>query len=257
MLQTISSEELDQLSNQELASRMDQFICDSVIEKYGNIMDPYQSPSRIIVNKIFQSKHVQNFSIDKQREVCWLAFNTTLQLEYTLSTSTFKGVTVFGNNFSPFTSWRSPLFQINYSALRQFLIISSRITMECFMQLLYFLGEGERIKAKKSTFKHFKNWLNNSENPFSYFAVHLLKSYLFDRNHRTPEIHAATKLSKKALTLHNHFEKDETSNIELTNLMLNVWGPLIEILNDSKSFSHHFNDKEFDWFNTYLNGTNE
>jgi len=141
---------------------------------------------------------------------------------------------IYAPNYSEETTWNSPNIQIKSAALRQWGIVSSRISMECFMQLLHYLGEGERIRSKKSTFGAFKKWLLNADNPFSYFATHILKAFHFDRAYRTPEVHASSRLSQSIILMEKPTQEQKNSGTELTNIMLNVWNPLVEILNGNK-----------------------
>ena len=159
---------------------------------------------------------------------------------------------IFGPKYNEDTTWKSPNVQIRNAALRQWGIVSSRISTECFMQLLHYLGKGERINAKRSTFGSFKNWLLDAENPFSYFATHILKAFHYDRAHRTPEVHASSRLSKSIILMEKPNGEQGKSMLELTNIMLNVWNPLIEILNGIKcNFMSGVKD-DFDWLSVYL-----
>lgn len=86
------------------------------------------------------------------------------------------------------------------------------------MELLHYLGTGERIGAKNSTFQSFKKWLLDAENPFSYFATQILQAFHFDRKHRTPEVHAASKLSKDVILMEKpDSEKRNSGNVEIVD----------------------------------------
>ena len=121
------------------------------------------------------------------------------------------------------------------------------------MELVHFLGTGERINSNKSTFKSFKKWLQDAENPFSYFATHILRAFHFDRKYRTPEVHAASKLSGAVLRMHKPTSEDRNSSLELTTVMLNIWQPLIDILNGGKAYSMQGSEEDFKWLKSYLN----
>jgi hypothetical protein len=250
MIKPLSKDDLSKLSLEELAFRMDSIIQTSEKEKYNKIhyFEPYPS-----VKKIITSIHVNKMSKNEKRNICHLTFNCILQMKYTEFTSTAANHYIYGLGYDEEKSWLYPTMHIRNAALKQFNIISSRIEMECFMQLIHFLGTGKRIKSKKSTFKSFKKWLFDVENPFSYFAMHILKAFIFDRSHRTPEVHASSKLSKAILYMQKPTSEDQNESLELTNIMLNIWNPLLEILNKGKTYSITGNEKDFEWLKSYLN----
>ena len=172
-MQSLTKEELAQLSNDELASRMDTILLEKELENYGQEIVALNKVFRDMrsVVTILNTPYVQKLDEPKKRKICYLTFNTLLQMEYTSFTSGAKNHYIYRHTSTRKVDWSSSSTQVNNAALTQFGIISSRISMECFMQLLHYLGTGEEIKAK-STFKAFKKWLNNPNNPFSYFAIH-------------------------------------------------------------------------------------
>ena len=253
-MKSITLEELAHLSNDELALRMDTILVNKEVEIYG-----IQSLKR---NEIFHklnsvvtilnTKYVKALNEVKQRKICYLTFNTLLQMEYTSFTSEAKNHYIYPNGI---VNWSSSSSQIRNAALTQFSIISSRITMECFMQLLHYLDTGEEIKAK-STFKAFKKWLNNPNNIFSYFATHTLSTFKFDRKYRTSEVHASSKLSSKLLLMGEPDNKEQNDMLKLEGILMNVWQSLVEILNDGKCYSM-MGSENFKWHKAYLHGTDE
>lgn len=259
MINPLTQEELHNLSVDELASRMDTILLESEIEIYGPevVAHKQRFSHKPSVSKILSTTDVQAMEVGQQRAICHLAFNTLLQMEYTMFTCAASNHYVYGPNLDEEKRWGFPTIQIRNAALNQFGIISSRISMEAFMELLHYLGTGERIKSKKSTFKSFKKWLNNPKNPFSYFATHILRAFVFDRNHRTPEVHASSKLSSKVLMMGKPSKDDQNTCLGLANVMLNIWQPLIEILNDRKCYSMHGSEEDFEWLKSYLHDTEE
>jgi hypothetical protein len=247
MIEQLDNEQLQALSLNDLASRMDSIIFTSYLERYG--VNPIEKPS---VRKILSTKNVKEMPEDKQHFVCHLTFNYLLQMEYTEFTFAVTNQYIYGDKSNDKTRWSSSKIQIRNAALKQACIISSRISMECFMQLVYFLGTGEKLDAHKSTFKKFKKWLLDIENPFSYFATHLLDAYFFDRNYRTPEVHASTKLSSKVLQMNIPTTEEQNYGFKLNTIMLNIWQPLIDILNTGKASSMQGSEKDFEWLKSYL-----
>ncbi|MCK4829757.1 hypothetical protein KA005_79265, partial [bacterium] len=214
---------------------MDTIIQESIVERYGEVAYKLKMfDHQPTVAKILETKHVEQLDPEKQREICHLAFKCILQMQYTEFSHAATNHYIYGTKYNEDAIWKSPNIQIKYAALRQWGIVSSRISMECFMQLLHYLGKGERIKSKKSTFGAFKKWLLDADNPFSYFATHILEAFHFDRAHRTPEVHASSRLSKSIILMEKPNPEQKNSGAELTDIMLNVWNPLIEILNGEK-----------------------
>ncbi len=256
-MESITKEELAKLSNNDLALRMDSILLEREIENYGAKSVARNKASRDMrsVVTILNTLHVQRQDKTQRRKICYLTFNTLLQMEYTSLTSAIKNHFVYRHTSTMTQNWNSSSTQITNAALTQFGIISSRISMECFMQLLHYLDTSEEIKAK-STFKAFKKWLNNPDNPFSFFAVHTLKAFHFDRKYRTPEVHASSKLSSKILLMGEPENKEQNDILELENILMNVWQSLIAILNGGNSSMMGIVE-DFKWFSTYLDGTSE
>lgn len=248
MIPELTKEEIQELSVEQLSSRMDALLEANELERYGRTIKINPPSVKIILN----TKHVQKMNFEKQRAICHLIFNTLLQMEYSSVASAASNSLVYSSNYNEHESWKSVKVQVNRSALIQFEIISSRIAMECFMELLHYLGVGERIRAKKSTFRSFTKWLNDPQNPFSYFATHILRAFVFDRNFRTPEVHASSRLNNHVLRMKTPTSEDNNSPLQLVNIMLNVWQPLIDILNDGKAYSMHGSEEDFKWLETYL-----
>ena len=250
MIQELSKEEVQRLSVNDLALRMDEVLTSNHFERYPHLKDiaHCHMPFRPSVIDFVNTAHVKNMEDRKQKAVAYLLFNTLLQMEYSNASSAALNYLVHSQE----NPWSSARCQVNNAAFTQFGIISSRISMECFMELVHYLGEGERIKSKRSTFKSFKKWLNDSKNPFSYFATHILRAFLFDRAHRTPEVHGASKLSNTVLRMSQQTSEDSQDRLQLTNVMLNVWHPLFEILESGKNSMMHGSETDFEWLRSYL-----
>ncbi|UOG50913.1 hypothetical protein [Leptospira noguchii] len=238
---------------------MDSILLMQHIEIYGNIdiiKERFSIFNPSVVN-LLNTKIVSVMSEEDKQKIIDMMFKCIIQMKYTEFTSGVMNLIVYDSNFDPQISWKSPTKQIQYSALSQFSIISSRISMEYFMRLLYYLGEKKEFNPKKSAFKDLKKWLFRIDNPFSFFAYQIFKAYKFDRAHRTPEVHATSKLTKEILLLSNQNEKDHNNRSELTNLMLNIWGPLFDILNEKKPHSFSGDPIDKAWFEAHLKDSQE
>ena len=255
-MQSLTKEELSQLSNDDLALRMDTILLNKEIENYGiEIIERHKvfHEQRSVVT-ILNTRLIKALDEKIQRKICYLTFNTLLQMQYTDFTAGASNHYVYRHTSTRTTNWGSPSTQIVNSALTQFSIISSRITMECFMQLVHFIDTGKEIN-NKSTFKAFKKWLNNENNPFSYFAWYTLRANHFDREYRTPEVHASSKLSSIVLQMKEPDNRESNKRMELHGIFLNLWQPLIEILNGKQCTSIFGQEGASDWLTTYLYGT--
>lgn len=255
MISSLIKEQVEQLTVVELAARMDSIFLLYREERYE---PDYLERTKAIqerrpsVSKILSTIQVQKMTEEQQRQICRLTFNWLLQMAYTEFTSAISNHYIFDSNYNETMSWLSPSVQIRHAGLTQFRIISSRIAMECFMELVHYLGTGERINSKKSTFGKFKKWLLIDGNKYSYFARHVLRAFIFDREYRTPEVHASSRLSSAVLRMHTPSPEEHNSSGELTNIMLNVWCPLLEILTIGKASSIQGNDDDVEWLKSYL-----
>jgi len=251
MIEAITPEGIRSLSVSGLATRMDRILMESIFERFGA-----NHPKQPLVSEILSTEMVQAMEEDKQRTVCHLTFKMFLQMQYTMEISSCTSSFIFGTNYDENESWRSPTIQIRSAASKQHEIISSRISMEYFMQLLHFIGVGEEI-TNKSKFRGFKKWLNDTQNPFSYFATHLLRAFFFDRQHRTPEVHASSRLSAKVLMMKRPTYADLNTPLALGNAMLNIWQPLLDILNNNKPNVIYGDDEDFQWLQSYVDDNDE
>lgn len=176
-MESLTKEELGKLSNDDLARRMDTILLNKEIENYGIEITKrnkvFQEQRSVVT--ILKTKYIQKLDEKRQRKICYLIFNTLLQMEYTNFTSGAKNHYIYRHTSTQTVNWSSPSTQVNNAALTQFGIISSRITMECFMQLLHYIDTGNEINGK-STFKAFKKWLNNPQKPIFIFCNTYVKS---------------------------------------------------------------------------------
>jgi hypothetical protein len=158
--------------------------------------------------------------------------------------------------------WASPIFRLRFGAINQYQIISSRISIEIFIDLLYCIETGERLTSKKSKLKKFRTWLQDVHNKFHYFAHVLLIAYRFDRELRAPEVHGSSSSPRSMLMLQTPTFEDINKQFHLNNVLINIWNPLIEILNDTRPTSMTYvGTSQFEghqqWFKTYMSGDDD
>lgn len=254
MITETNAEVLASMTCNELVHRMDDLLRRSIVERYGQILESFP---QALVSQILETPKAQSMPDESQRHLAHIAFSYLVQLELGSVTAGMSNRLLFNEDYNEHTSWQSPSFRLRDGAIHQYQIISSRIAMEVFMDLLHFLDTGERVPKKRSKLKAFRNWLSNPKNEFHYFAHVLLTAYRFDRGVRTPEVHGVSKFPKRLLLLQRptHEQKNECHN--LTNTLMGCWTPLIEILNGKRPNHMNIRDEDKKWFSTYMNGNED
>ena len=257
-MNSLTEEELDSLPLKELIQRMDDFLLESNEERYGKLPDGLTiSLPRELVNTAV----VQKWQEPEVRKIAYLVFSYLVQLELSSVSSGFANRILFTEAYKT-TDWKSPVFRLRDGVIRQYQIISSRMAFEIFIDLLYCVETGERLTSKRSKLKKFRSWLQDVENRFHYFAHVLLIAYRFDRDVRTLEVHGSSRLPRKALLLKEPEREEMNQPFHLTNALINIWRPLIDILNNIRPTSMVYTDmsqieKHQEWFLAYMSGDNE
>ena len=250
----LSQAKLDELPVSALVERMDALIQWSRAERYGANCNG--SPENL-VSHIITTQRVSAFSGAIQKRIAHISFAYLVELELNSVSSGFANALLFNGHYDEQTSWLSPTFRLREGAIRQYQIVSSRIAMEIFMDLLYCIETGQRLEAKRSKLKSFRNWLCDTKNPFHYFAHTLLEAYRFDRNIRTPEVHGTPRLPKRLLLLqHPSFEELNDAH-RLTNVLSGCWTPLLGLLNNEHPIYMQISDAEKEWFSVYMTGSED
>lgn len=251
MLKPIPQNELDSLDLNRLVQRMDELLLESVRERYGQIRKEF---SVSLVSQVIATQRVGAWSDEEKRRIAYIAFDYLVEMELHSVSGGFANRILFTPEYDANKSWMSPTFRLREGAIRQFEIVSSRIAMEIFMDLLHCIETGRRVESERSKLKSFRKWLCNPTNQFHYFAHVLLEAYRFDRGLRTPEIHGTPKLPKRLLMLQVPDHQENNEPHRLINALVNCWRPLLEILNGQRPSYMHISEGEMDWFNTYMSG---
>lgn len=255
-LDPLTADELDSLSLADLVARMDKVLDVNRLERYGTpILRPFDD--RPTVTAFVASKTVGQKSLEEQRYLAYLFFSFLVQMELCEVSSGIANKVLFDNNYHETESWNSPAFNLRHGVIRQYDILASRVAMDIFMDLLYALDTGKRLDAKKSKFKVFRKWLKDINNPYIYFAHVLISAYRFDRQHRTPEAHGSSKFPRRFLLLQQAGFKELNESLQLNNVLLSVWHPLITILNGSKPNFGLVIEGLSDWLPVYISGKSE
>jgi hypothetical protein len=252
MIHAIDETTLKTLPLANLVQRMDDILCRSVIERYGVIRNEFQPQ---LISHIIATKKVRALPDDVQRYLAHIAFSYLVQLEMGSVSSGMSNALLYNDKYNEKTSWQSPVFRLRDGAIHQYQIVSSRIAMEIFMDLLYCIDTGQRLEKKKSKLTAFGKWLCNKDNQFHYFAHVLLAAYGFDRGIRTPEVHGTPRLPKRLLLLQKPSHEEMNECHHLSNALSGCWRPLLELLNEKKPSYMNINQADAEWFHVYMTGT--
>ena len=254
MISPIDAPALAALSLPDLVRRMDDILGCSIIERDGAIPDELY---HYRVSQIITTRRVSKLPEDTQRYLAHIVFSYLVQSEMGSVVSGISNALLYNERYDEKLSWQSPIFRLRHGALHQYQIVSSRIAMEIFMDILYCIDTRQRLDKKKSKLKAFRKWLCDPDNDFHYFAHVLLAAYRFDRGIRTPEVHGTPKLPKRLLLLQkpSHNEMNECHN--LTNTLSGCWHPLVDLLNETKPSYMQISEADMEWFHAYMAGTEE
>ena len=229
---------------------MDTFLLQSQQERYGDIT-PLNPIS--LVSSLVNSKAVTQLSEIQVRKIAYLVFSYLIQLELSSVSSGFSNKILYTESYK-LSDWSSPTFKLRDGVISQYQIVCSRIAFEIFIDLLYTIETGNRLISKKSKLKTFRKWLQDVDNNFHYFAHVLLIAYKFDREIRTPEVHGSSSLPRRLLLLQEPSFEESNQQFRLTNTLMNVWRPLIDILNNIRPTYMHITETDEEWFQTYMSG---
>ncbi len=254
MLTAVNHSDPDKLDLKSLVQKMDEFLVHSNHERYRNAVE--KIPVNL-VSEVIKTPRVAKKSDDDKRRIAWIAFSYLVEMELNFVSSGFANRILFTAEYDEQMSWKSPVFRLREGAIRQYQIISSRIAMEIFIDLLYCIETGQRLEVKRSKLKKFQKWLCDPKNDFHYFAHVLLEAYRFDRNFRTPEVHGTPSLPRKLLDMKVPSHEEMNGPHRLTNALMACWRPLLDLLEGRKPHYMQISQDEQEWFTTYMNGTEE
>lgn len=244
----------DKFDLQTLIQKMDDFLIGANFERYGKIAN--KLPVNL-VSQIITTKKVALRPDDEKRKIAHIAFSYLIEVEFNSVASGLANRVLFTPEYDEQKSWKSPAFRLREGAIRQYQIISSRIAMEIFIDLLHCIETGQRLEVKRSKLNKFKQWLCDPKNEFHYFAHVLLEAYRFDRGFRTPEVHGTSSLPRRLLNLQVPSREEMNAPHQLANVLMNCWRPLLDLLESRRPHYMHVSENERQWFTTYMTGTEE
>ena len=228
MLNELSPEHVKKMDIASLVHRMDEVRRHAMEERYGKDYITHSVPTFPLVDQFMATKTVASKNEESKRKLADCAFRYLLQMDIVSVSSGISNREVYGTSYHE-NIWNSPLHWMKVASLNQYSIVASRIALECFFDLIYMASCGKRVPGDRK-FKAIKNWILKDNPPFVYYVGHIVAAFEFDREYRQHEIHGTSRFKSSLLTLHKpEFLESNISN-QLTNILLNVWEPLLKIL---------------------------
>lgn len=244
----LTVEEVKSLDLASLVARMDAVRKLAENERYGS--SHLQIAALPLVAQVMRTQEVRGKDEAAQRRIADAAFRFLLQLDLLSVSSGIVNREVFGPHYSD-DRWESPLHWMKSAVLAQYQIIGSRVALECFFDLMHLVHRGTRMPGD-SKFKVFRTWVLEKGNPFSYFVGHIVRAFSFDREHRQAEVHGTSRFAHAILTLQNPTSEERNLPLQLTNVLISVWHPFLEILDGRNPSSMAIFDGTDDFAKRYF-----
>ena len=239
LLESLSEQELNSLTIEGLAQRMDDVLQTLQRERDGpnNPLADFPEDARRILQPsavaFLATPTVSALDDIRRRRVLQRFFAYLVQLELTSVGMGIENITIWHDKTPNAHSERSPLFRFRLAALNQYLTISSRMVMENLFALLYDLGTGNPFPGgRRSRIKFFQDWLMQKpeENLYVCFARATLATRRFDRGFRSPEIHAGSRYPRRFLLMNKPCLDEYDGALKFINETNHVMGLLFDIL---------------------------
>lgn len=235
LLSPLSAEAIQALQIDDLVRRMDDIRHAVQIETYGTewvSMHEEHFPMPRVADLLCTSKGKQ-LDEKKARRLADSAFRFLVQMDMLSVSSGISNQVIDGRNYSE-AAWQSPKHQLKAAVLDQYQIVASRIALECFFDLIHIADCGERMSSGNGKFKAFRKWVTKPGNPYKYFVGDIIKAFDFDQYYRQKEVHGTSRFPQNLLRLEFPDSEERNISLRLTNILLNVWKPLIQILNETQ-----------------------
>ena len=229
----LTDEQFYSLSPAELTQRMDLILRTADVEMYG--AEAADRMPRFLVQDFYESTMIQLMECTQQKESLLLAWEFLCQLSILNRLSGFANHLIYNNHYHEDLSWKSPTNHLRNAVINQSGIVLSRIAFERLMNLIYFVITGKSLDSgspKKSKKREFFIYLNKADWTWRYFLYLQSIVQYFDDKHRTGEVHKKSKILRQIVRLNRPNDADQNKQFILTNLMHNLWLPLLEILNE-------------------------
>jgi hypothetical protein len=230
----MEGDEIKLLSVENLMHRMDSIRITAQVEKYGeSVFYEHMYQNFPLVSQISKTLKFQELNDSEKISLVDGSFRYLLQMDLIGCAGGFSNALLYNSTYDEIKSWKSPNFRLRDAAIKQYEIVASRIALECFFDLLSLAFNKKRLEGK-SKFKSFKKFVLQQENPSKYFVGHVIKAFQFDRDHRQNEVHGTSRFAKSILRLEVPTYEENNLSLGLVNILLGVWTPFLQIMNDEK-----------------------
>jgi hypothetical protein len=236
-LPSLTSEQVKSLSVHELITRMDLVRVHAEEERYGAEWLGRREKSFPVprVADLLTASRFREMAEPHQRRLVDAAFRFLMQSDLLNVSAGIANAVIYDQNYSN-ALWASPRHWMRAAVLGQYEIVASRIALECFFDLIYIADQGDRMPGK-SKFKAFRTWIVQKNNPYKYFVGHIVRGFEFDREHRQKEVHGTSRFAQSLLRLEIPDSDELNISNQLTNVLLSVWAPFIQILQGNRPSS--------------------
>jgi hypothetical protein len=236
-LSPLTGDEVKGLPLNDLIQRMDDVRYHAEQERYSSELLALREKAFPFprVADIFTVETTIRMDDQTKRRLADAAFRFLLQFDFLMVSSGITNAVVYGENYHV-SLWCSPNHWMRAAVLDQYQIVASRIALECFFDLIYVADRGKRMPVR-SKFKAFRKWITQKHNPYKYFVGHIIQAFEFDREHRQREVHGTSRFAQCLLRLQIPDSDERNISHQLTNVLLSVWRPFIEILDGKRPSS--------------------
>ena len=181
--------------------------------------------------QFFETSAVRAMDERAQRKSLYAAFEYLHQMQFVQIASGLHNRCVYDDPRYTDTGPLPASVLITDAAIRQWSVLSSRAAFERFADLLHLLERGERIPSSTSRLKKLRAFLFLPASRFVYFAPVVQLARQFDEAHRTAAAHGGSSMPRHFLSLERPDNELLNRELDLANVLLNMWRPLIDILN--------------------------
>ena len=249
-LAPLTPDEIKSLSIDALVQRMDDVRATAQHERLGSDDWVARLPFPRVAD-LMSAQLVVAMDEPKRRRLADAAFRFLLQMDMLSVSHGITNAVVYGPNYNE-SLWSSPSHWMKAAVLYQYAIVASRIALECFFDLLYIADRGDRMSGGRSKFATFRKWVAGKDNPYKYFVGHIIHAFEFNHEHRQREVHGTSRFAHSLLRLQIPDSKERSISYQLSNVLLSVWQPLVQILNGSRPNSIAVFDTSDDFATKYL-----
>jgi hypothetical protein len=230
----LTGEEVRALPVKQLVQRMDLLRESANWRRVSSSQETIPFPR---VSDIFTISRYNQLPEAAQKKLADAAFRFLFQSDLLFESGAIANAVLYNDSYDNEVSWKSPKFRMRHAVLGQYDIISSRIALECFFDLIHLAHDGRKLKGR-GKFGAFKKWILGKDNPYQYFLGHIRQAYSFDRENRQKEVHGASRYVHEVLRMQlPSFDEINLPN-SLTNILIDVWQPMLQIMDGKEPAPH-------------------